>query len=239
MLKDASPGGTFLLNTPYGADEVWDTSAARRSSSQIVDKKLKFYVIDAVKVARESGMGGRINTVMQVCFFAISGVLPRDEAIEAIKYRSRRPTARRARRSSRRTCKAVDNTLAHLHRGEGPEPASTAADRAAAARAAGSARVRARRAGRDHRRPRRRAARQRAAVRRHVPDRHRRAGRSATSRSRFPCGTGGLHPVRQVRDGLPARVDPRQGLRAGRAGERAGDLQVHRRHATATGRSSG
>ncbi len=66
---------------------------------QIIAKQLKFYVIDAYKVARASGMGGRINTVMQVCFFAISGVLPRDEAIDAIKHSIRRPTARRAKRS--------------------------------------------------------------------------------------------------------------------------------------------
>ena len=84
MLENAAPGATFLLNAPYGPDEVWD-KLPREVQQQIIDKDLKFYVIDAYRVAKETGMGVRINTIMQTAFFAISGVLPRDEAIAAIK----------------------------------------------------------------------------------------------------------------------------------------------------------
>ena len=84
MLSDAVDGAVFLLNTSAPADKVWDTLPFE-VQSDILKKKLKFYVIDAYKVAAESNMGGRINTVMQTCFFAISGVLPRDEAMHANK----------------------------------------------------------------------------------------------------------------------------------------------------------
>ncbi|HXK93211.1 MAG TPA: pyruvate:ferredoxin (flavodoxin) oxidoreductase, partial [bacterium] len=80
MLEKAVEGAVFLLNSPYGPDEVWDKIPCR-VQEQIIQKKIKFYVIDAYKVARETGMGVRINTIMQTCFFAISGVLPKDEAI--------------------------------------------------------------------------------------------------------------------------------------------------------------
>jgi pyruvate-ferredoxin/flavodoxin oxidoreductase len=85
MLKAAAPGATFLLNSPYGAAEVWD-HLPRTAQQQIISKKLRLFVIDAYQVARDTGMGVRINTIMQTCFFAISGVLPRAEAIAAIKH---------------------------------------------------------------------------------------------------------------------------------------------------------
>ena len=84
MLKTAQEGATFLLNSPFGPEEVWD-HLPREVQEQIITKKLKFYVVDGYKVAEETGMGRRINTILQVCFFAISGVLPRDEAIAQIK----------------------------------------------------------------------------------------------------------------------------------------------------------
>jgi len=96
MLKAAAPGATFLLNSIYGPDEVWD-HLPRTVQRQIIDKKLKFYVIDGYRVGNDTGMGGRINTIMQTCFFAISGVLPPDEAIAAIKLPSRRLTASAAK----------------------------------------------------------------------------------------------------------------------------------------------
>jgi pyruvate-ferredoxin/flavodoxin oxidoreductase len=114
MLKDAVPGGTFLLNTPYGTDEVWD-KLPRTVQEQIVRKKLKFYIIDAYKVARETGMGGRINTVMQVCFFGVSGVLPRDEAIAAIKDSIQKTYGKKGDEIVQHNLKAVDAALAHLH----------------------------------------------------------------------------------------------------------------------------
>ncbi len=114
ILKEAVPGGTFLLNTPWGPDEIW-SKLPRVYQQHMVNKKLKMYVIDAVKVARDSGMGGRINTVMQVCFFAISGVLPAEEAIEAIKHSIRKTYGRKGDEIVQMNLKAVDNTLAHLH----------------------------------------------------------------------------------------------------------------------------
>src|SRR5262249_17769605 len=84
VLEVARPGGVFLLNAPYGPDEVWDR-LPREVQEQLVDRRLRFFVIDGLKVARDTGMGGRINTIMQTCFFAVSGVLPRDEAIVRIK----------------------------------------------------------------------------------------------------------------------------------------------------------
>ena len=114
ILKDAIPGGTFLLNTPYSAEEIWG-KLPRVYQEHIVAKKLKMHVIDAVKVARESGMGGRINTVMQVCFFAISGVLPRQEAIDAIKKSIKKTYGKKGEEIVQMNLKAVDNTLARLH----------------------------------------------------------------------------------------------------------------------------
>ncbi|MBO6103455.1 MAG: pyruvate:ferredoxin (flavodoxin) oxidoreductase [Opitutales bacterium] len=84
ILDRAAEGGVFLLNSIHGAGEVWNF-LNRDVQKKIIDKKLKFYVIDAYKVAKETGMGGRINTIMQTCYFAISGVLPADEAIKKIK----------------------------------------------------------------------------------------------------------------------------------------------------------
>ena len=100
-LKNLVPGGTFLLNTPYPTEEVW-AKLPTPVQETLLAKKAKFYVIDATRVARDSGMGGRINTIMQVCFFALSGVLPRDEAIDAIKYSIQEDLRQEGRGSRRR-----------------------------------------------------------------------------------------------------------------------------------------
>ena len=84
VLKTAVEGATFLLNSPYSLEKTWD-EIPKKVQQQIIDLKLKMYVIDAYKVARLTGMGARVNTIMQTCFFAISGILPRDEAIAKIK----------------------------------------------------------------------------------------------------------------------------------------------------------
>jgi pyruvate-ferredoxin/flavodoxin oxidoreductase len=114
MLKTLVPGGIFLLNTPFGPDEVWD-HLPRSTQEAILAKRAKFYVINATKVARETGMGGRINTIMQVCFFALSGVLPRDEAIEAIKHSIKKTYGRKGDDIVRQNIQAVDQTLINLH----------------------------------------------------------------------------------------------------------------------------
>ncbi|HPM37345.1 MAG TPA: pyruvate:ferredoxin (flavodoxin) oxidoreductase [candidate division Zixibacteria bacterium] len=85
MLTPLLPGGTFLLNAPYGPDEVWDRMP-REVQQQLIDKKARFFVIDAISLAKELGLGARINMIMQTAFFAISDILPRDEAITAIKH---------------------------------------------------------------------------------------------------------------------------------------------------------
>ncbi len=114
MLKDAAEGAVFLLNSTLPADKVW-ASLPRPIQQHIVEKKLKFYVIDAYEVAQHTGMGGRINTIMQTCFFAISGVLPREEAIEQIKKSIRKAYGKKGEDVVLQNFKAVDETLANLH----------------------------------------------------------------------------------------------------------------------------
>ncbi|QQS48596.1 MAG: pyruvate:ferredoxin (flavodoxin) oxidoreductase [Acidobacteriota bacterium] len=113
MLGGLIEGGTFLLNSPDGPDIVWDR-LPRTVQEQLISKRAKFHVIDATKVARESGMGNRINTVMQVCFFALSGVLPRAEAIEAIKGAIRKTYGGKGEEIVEMNIRAVDDTLDHL-----------------------------------------------------------------------------------------------------------------------------
>jgi pyruvate-ferredoxin/flavodoxin oxidoreductase len=114
MVKNLVPGGTFLLNTPFDKDEIW-CQLPTPVQRALIDKKIRFYIVDATKVARESGMGGRINTIMQVCFFALSGVLPRDEAITAIKDSIRHTYGKKGEEVVAMNLKAVDNTLDHLY----------------------------------------------------------------------------------------------------------------------------
>ena len=113
MLHVAEQGATFLLNSPYGPDEVWDHLPLEVQET-IIGKKLKFYVIDGYSVARDTGMGGRVNTIMQTCFFAISGVLPREEAIAAIKYSIEKTYGRRGESVVQKNFAAVDATLDHM-----------------------------------------------------------------------------------------------------------------------------
>ena len=113
MLSSLVPGGTFLLNSPYGKDEVWD-HLPRAVQQQLVAKKAKLFVIDAYQVARDTGMGSRMNTILQVCFFAISKVLPREEAIEAIRKSIRDTYGRKGEEIVQKNMKAVDETLSHL-----------------------------------------------------------------------------------------------------------------------------
>ncbi|HET7088073.1 MAG TPA: pyruvate:ferredoxin (flavodoxin) oxidoreductase [Anaerolineae bacterium] len=113
ILKVAVPGATFLLNSVYGPDEVWD-HLPRIVQQHIIDKKLKFYVIDGYKVAEKTGMGGRVNTIMQTCFFAISGVLPKDEAIAEIKHAIEKTYGKRGEAVVQQNFAAVDATLENL-----------------------------------------------------------------------------------------------------------------------------
>ena len=120
VLKAAEPGATFLLNSTFGPDEVWE-HLPRTVQRQIIAKKLKFFVIDGYEVARQTGMGGRVNTIMQTCFFAISGVLPREEAIDAIKHSIEKTYGKRGESVVKKNFAAVDAALDHLHQVKVPE----------------------------------------------------------------------------------------------------------------------
>jgi pyruvate-ferredoxin/flavodoxin oxidoreductase len=113
MLSALVPGGTFLLNSPFAADEVWNR-LPRVVQQQIISKRAKFYVIDAYQVARDTGMGNRMNTILQVCFFAISKVLPAEQAIEAIRKSIRDTYGKKGEEIVQQNMKAVDEALAHL-----------------------------------------------------------------------------------------------------------------------------
>jgi pyruvate-ferredoxin/flavodoxin oxidoreductase len=127
LLQYAEPGATFLLNSLYGPKDVW-SHLPRAIQQEIVSKRLKFYVIDAYNVAAETGMGGRINTIMQTCFFAISNVLPREQAIAAIKSAIRKTYGKRGPAVVEKNYAAVDRTLACLFEVPVPSEASSAFD---------------------------------------------------------------------------------------------------------------
>jgi len=114
VLERIVDGGTFLLNSPFSKDEVWDKLPIRLQK-QIIEKKLKFYVIDAYSVAKKTGMGARINTIMQTCFFAISGVLPKDEAIAQIKNAIQKTYGSKGELIVKKNFEAVDGTLENLN----------------------------------------------------------------------------------------------------------------------------
>jgi pyruvate-ferredoxin/flavodoxin oxidoreductase len=127
ILKAAEPGAVFLLNSPYGASEVWD-HLPRSVQHQLITKRLRFFVIDGSKVAQEAGMGGRVNTIMQTCFFAISGVLPSEEAVTAIKHAVEKTYGRRGEPVVRKNFAAVDAALLHLEQVKIPTTATSAFD---------------------------------------------------------------------------------------------------------------
>src|SRR3954469_16929451 len=127
VLKGADKGATFLLNSQYNKDEVWNY-LPKTVQQQIIDKKLKFYVIDGYDVAKKTGMGGRINTIMQTCFFAISGVLPREEAIAAIKNAIKKTYGKRGESVVQKNYAAVDGSLENLFEVKVPATATSTAD---------------------------------------------------------------------------------------------------------------
>jgi pyruvate-ferredoxin/flavodoxin oxidoreductase len=125
MLHYSKPGGVFLLNSIYEPEEVWHHLPVE-VQADIIKKQLKFYVIDGYKVAEKTGMGGRVNTIMQTCFFAISGILPRDEAIAQIKKSIKKTYGKRGDAVVQMNFAAVDGTLENLH--EVKVPAQVAGD---------------------------------------------------------------------------------------------------------------
>ena len=123
VLDALVPKGTFLLNAPYGPEEIW-SHLPESVQRQLIDKQARFFVIDAHKVAHETGMGGRINTTMQTCFFVISGVLPREEAIEAIKGSIRKAYEKKGTEIVQKNLDAVDHALSCLHEVQIPDRVS-------------------------------------------------------------------------------------------------------------------
>lgn len=113
MLRYAKPGGVFLLNSLFGPNEVWDEMPVE-VQQQIIDKKLKFYVINGYDVAEKTGMGGRMNTIMQTAFFAISGILPREQAIAEIKHAIEKTYGKRGEAVVKKNFAAVDGTIENL-----------------------------------------------------------------------------------------------------------------------------
>jgi pyruvate-ferredoxin/flavodoxin oxidoreductase len=128
VLRLAGVGATFLLNSPYGPDTVWD-HLPRSVQQQIIDKKLKFFVIDATRVAQEVGLKSHTNTVLQTCFFTLSGVLPREQAINQIKASIRKTYGAKGDAVVQQNFKAVDDTLSRLHQVMVPAQAASQFDR--------------------------------------------------------------------------------------------------------------
>lgn len=124
VLENAAPGAVFLLNAPEAAVGLWER-LPREMQEQLIEKKIRFYAIDAYAVAKAVGMGQRINTIMQTCYFAISGVLPREQAIAEIKKAIEKTYGKRGAEVVRRNFEAVDQTLAHLHEITVPAAPST------------------------------------------------------------------------------------------------------------------
>ncbi len=130
VLETAEEGAIFLLNAPYTKDEVWNY-LPRSTQEQIIGKKLKFYTINANEVARAAGLGGRINTIMQTCFFAISGVLPREEAVTKIKESIKKTYSKRGETVLKQNYRGVDAALSHLEEVIVPDSVTSDFDRAA------------------------------------------------------------------------------------------------------------
>jgi Pyruvate/2-oxoacid:ferredoxin oxidoreductase gamma subunit len=225
VLEHAAPGAVFLLNAAGDSSQVWD-KLPREMQEQIIEKKIRFYAIDAMEVAKATGMGQRINTIMQTCYFAISGVLPREEAIYQIKKAIEKTYGKRGAEVVRRNFEAVDSTLAHLHEVPVPETVSSTRRRPPIVSAAAPDFVQKvtalMLAGKgdllpvsafpvDGTWPVATAKWEKRNIAIEIPG----------------LGRENLHPVQPVRAGLPALGDPRQGVRSGGARRRAGDVQVH------------
>ncbi len=222
VLSTAQDGATLLLNVPRPPDQVWDALPGP-VQQEIVDRGLRLFAIDADTVAREAGLPGRTNTVLQTAFFAISGVLPQEDALERVKatihktYSQAWPRGRAAQRGGRR------------QRGggaggdSGPGLGGHRA-RPAARRASLRAGVRPDRDRRDDGRPRRRPPGERSAGRRHLPERHHGLREAADLRPGRRVGPRHLHPVRQLQLRLPAQRHPLEVRRRVRARRRARGL---------------
>lgn len=130
MVENLIEGGTFLLNSPYGPDEVWD-KMPKEVQQELINKKAKFFVIDGISLAKELGLGARINMIMQTAFFVISGVLPQDKAITAIKAAIKKTYGSKGEKVVNMNYAAVDTALENLHEVKYPNKVSSTLSRPA------------------------------------------------------------------------------------------------------------
>ena len=124
MLSDLKLGGTFLLNSPFSKEEIWD-QLPKKLQKEIIEKEAEFYIIDASRVAQEANLGKRANTVLQTCFFAISGILPKDEAIQKIKDAIVKSYSHKGEKVVKMNFNAVDKSLENLQKVEYPKVSSS------------------------------------------------------------------------------------------------------------------
>ena len=224
VLGRAAPGAALLLNCRLPSANVWD-ALPRRVQEQILDKRITLYTVDADRIAREAGLAGRINIVLQTCFFAISDVLPRERAIARIKESVEKTYGNRGADVLAKELAAVDGAVAGLQRIEVPalvtsvrEPAPTVPESAPEFVRTVTAEMM---AG-----PRKPAARQRASDGRHLPERHDGLREAQHLRSGRGLGFRQLHPVRKLRVRLPPQRDPVQVLRRVATDRRAGRVRL-------------
>ena len=224
VLRLAAPGAKLLLNCSHAPDEVWD-ALPRPVQEKILAKRIEVYAIDADRIARDADLAGRTNTVLQTCFFAISGVLPREEAIAKIKSAIAKTYGRRGAEVVARNHAAVDRTLEGLHRIEIPGRVTSIRELPAVVPASAPEFVRtvtaAMMAG-----LRRRPAGQRAAGGRHLSERHRGVREAEHLRAGRGMGPGPVHPVRKLQLRVPAQRDQVHLLRRVAAGRGAGGFPV-------------
>ena len=209
-MQYAAPGAVFLLNTPHSPETVWD-ELLREVQEAILEKHIKLHVIDGDQVARDCGLGGRINTVMQPCFFALSEVLPREQAIDAIKKAIERTYSRRGPAVVQRNFAAVDAALEQLHEATVPGRVTARTGRRPLVPAAVPEFVREVTAWLLADRGDELPVSQ-AAERRYVPCGHLTLREEGNRTRDPPLGAEPLHSVREVSDGLPPRGDPHEGL---------------------------
>ena len=210
-LTAAAPGATVLINSPYGPDTVWD-ELPRDVQQQIVDKKLKVHVVDASGVASGLGLGSRVNTILQTCFFALSGVMPRDKAIEAIKRATEKTYAKKGKAIVEKNFAAIDSAVANLHEVRVPAKATGHKVRLTLVPETAPEFVRNVTAS-DPGAAWRHAPGQRVSRRRNVSDRHSQIREAEYRRRGTGLGVRPLHPVRSVRDRLSAQRDQGEVLR--------------------------
>ena len=215
ILEVARDGATFLLNSPYGPDEVWDQLPGK-VQRQLQDKHIQFWVVDANKVATEAQLGNRINTVMQPCFFALSGILPADKAVAEIKASVTKAYGKRGHTIVDRNFAAIDAALANLVRGRDPRgDCRRRLDRRRCPRIGPGVRQ-----ARDldaHGRQGRPVAGVRPAGGRPLPVRDDPLREARHRIGDADLGPGHLHRLRQVHDRLPACGHPHEGLHSRRA----------------------